>query len=206
MKIPEGMTEESVLATIDKIANRLAAKFKFGYNDMDDMKQQARMFAIEGMERYNPKLPLENFLHVHVRNRLFNFKRNKYERPDKPCFDCPMYEADANKARSMCLQYEDKSECALYQSWLVRNTCKKNLMQPIDLSEVVNNEHEKRLSDTVTPDDKMQLKELEAIIDKHLDNELKADYAALKNGEKLSRNRHELIKMAIKEIMDEHYT
>ena len=51
--IPQGMTEEQVVQTIDIIANRLAKKFKFGYHDIDDMKQQARLFAWEVIENYD---------------------------------------------------------------------------------------------------------------------------------------------------------
>ena len=53
MVIPRGMTEEQVVQIIDGITNRLAGKFKFGYHDLDDMKQQARLFAWEGLENYD---------------------------------------------------------------------------------------------------------------------------------------------------------
>ena len=60
--IPKGMDETEVIAIIDRIANRLAAKFKFGYHELEDMKQQARLFAWEGMENYDGVRPLDNFL------------------------------------------------------------------------------------------------------------------------------------------------
>ena len=71
------MTEEQVVQTIDIIANRLAKKFKFGYHDIDDMKQQARLFAWEGIENYDGVRPLANILWTHVRYRLYYFKRIK---------------------------------------------------------------------------------------------------------------------------------
>ena len=90
--IPNGMTEKQVIQIINNIANRLAGKFKFGYHDLEDMKQQARLFAWEGMENYDGIRPLENFLWTHVRNRLYNFKRNNFGRPDKPCDSCPFFD------------------------------------------------------------------------------------------------------------------
>ena len=60
--IPHGMTEDEVVQTINLIANRLAGKFKFGYHELEDMKQQARLFAWEGLENYDGVRPLENFL------------------------------------------------------------------------------------------------------------------------------------------------
>lgn len=205
MQVPVGMTEQEVLDVIEKIAKRLAEKFRFGYNDTDDMRQQARMFALECLDRYTPGRPLENFLQVHVHNRLCNYKRDRYSRMDKPCLNCPEYEADLGKCRSQCLLYSDKTECSLWLRWSTRNGAKKNLMQPIDLSEVVNNEHERRLVDNVTPDEICELNELEDIIDKYLDESLKKDYIAMKEGAKVSRRQQDLVKQAIKEIMEEHY-
>ena len=73
MTIPSNMTEEQVLQTINNIANRLAAKFKFGYHELEDMKLQARLFEWQGLKNYDGVRPLENFLWTHVRNRLYNF-------------------------------------------------------------------------------------------------------------------------------------
>ena len=55
------MTEEEVLETIEKIANKLCYKFKFGYPGVEDMQQQATLFALEGLDSYDEKRPLENF-------------------------------------------------------------------------------------------------------------------------------------------------
>ena len=82
--------ENELLNVIDIITKKLAYKFKFGYHDIEDMKQQISIFAIEGLKNYDHKRPLENFLWTHVRNRLFNYKRDNYQRPDKPCYSCPL--------------------------------------------------------------------------------------------------------------------
>jgi len=74
------VTEEEFLRVLDNISKRLGHKFKFGYHDFDDMKQQASIFALEGLEKYDNSRPLENFLWTHVRNRLFNYKRNNYQK------------------------------------------------------------------------------------------------------------------------------
>ena len=61
MKIPDNHNEQEVIDIIDGIANRLCYKFKFGYHSPEDMKQQARLFAWEGLDKYDGKRPLENF-------------------------------------------------------------------------------------------------------------------------------------------------
>jgi DNA-directed RNA polymerase specialized sigma24 family protein len=78
MKIPKGMTEKEVLEIINKVASRYAHKFRFGYFEADDIRQEAVIIAMEALERYEEGRPLENFLAVHVKNRLNNFKRDKY--------------------------------------------------------------------------------------------------------------------------------
>ena len=92
MLIPINHTEAEVVAIIDRVAAKIARKFKFGYHDIDDMKQQARLFALECLPRYDLTRPLENFVWTHVHNRLFNYKRDNYERPSCPCKTCTLYD------------------------------------------------------------------------------------------------------------------
>ena len=72
---------EEVLQILDKIAKRYANKYRFGLHDIDDIKQQCYLLALDGLKRYNPeKGKLENFLAVHVKRRLLNFKRDETKR------------------------------------------------------------------------------------------------------------------------------
>lgn len=43
--------------------------------------------AIDALERYDEQLPLENFLSIHLRNRVFNFRRDHYVRK-QAVLDC----------------------------------------------------------------------------------------------------------------------
>jgi DNA-directed RNA polymerase specialized sigma24 family protein len=100
--LPDNYTETEVIDIINTVADRLCYKFKFGYHSAEDMKQQARLYAWEGMEKYDGKRPLENFLWTHVRNRLYNFKRNNYSRLEKPCDTCEFFK---NKR---CMAFDDQ--------------------------------------------------------------------------------------------------
>ena len=70
------MTEQEVVDTINKVVSRYAHRFRFGYYDADDIKQEAFIIAMEALDRYDNDGPLESFLAVHVKNRLSNFKRD----------------------------------------------------------------------------------------------------------------------------------
>ena len=83
MKIPKNMTEEQVIITISRISSRLANKYTFPNYDAEDIEQEAFIIGMEAMNRYDENRPLENFLSVHIKNRLSNFKRDNYYRPDE---------------------------------------------------------------------------------------------------------------------------
>ena len=76
------MTEDQVVSTIYKISSRLASKYTFPNYEVEDISQEAFIIGMEAMNRYDGVRPLENFLSIHIKNRLKNFKRDNYYRPD----------------------------------------------------------------------------------------------------------------------------
>jgi DNA-directed RNA polymerase specialized sigma24 family protein len=68
------------LKMIQQIAKRLANKYVFGYFDVADIEQEAIIFGLEAYDRWDETRPLENFISVHMSNRLKNFKRDNYFR------------------------------------------------------------------------------------------------------------------------------
>jgi DNA-directed RNA polymerase specialized sigma24 family protein len=135
-KLPNGVSEREFLTVLENISKRLGHKFKFGYHSYEDMKQQAAIFALEGLEKYDNKRPLENFLWTHVRNRLFNYKRDNYQRPDKPCLSCRFYDKNCSQSLNQCTEYSDKTACEEYHTWNNRNTNKKNIMKPVGIPDL----------------------------------------------------------------------
>jgi len=83
MKIPPMMTEKEVMCEVMSVIDKIAHKYTFyGYDD-NDMKQEAFIMCIDAMERYDPSRPLENFLSVHLSNRLKNFVRDNHFTKDE---------------------------------------------------------------------------------------------------------------------------
>lgn len=68
---------------IMKIAAEMAGRHTFPNYDRDDIEQEAFIIGLEALSRYDEARPLENFLRVHMRNRLSNLRRDKYYRPDE---------------------------------------------------------------------------------------------------------------------------
>jgi hypothetical protein len=201
MKIPPGWTEKEVVVIINSVANRLARRFLFGYHDLDDMKQQARMFAWEGLAKYDNKRPLENFLWTHVRNRLCNYKRDNYERLVTPCDKCPYDSYDEIQDR--CLKFEDKDACTFYWGWYQRNSAKKNLMSPIELGGV-QDDGEDNMKIFEAGDDIVAFSEIIVLLDKEIPIEFRTDYLKLCQGIKLPKHRAIKIRQIVQEILEEN--
>ena len=191
------MTEEQVLQTIDNIANRLASKFKFGYHEIEDMKQQARLFAWEGLKNYDGIRPLENFLWTHVRNRLYNFKRNNFGRPDKPCDTCPFFDRDFLNSKGYgCKAYDNHEECDLYLGWMNRNTAKRNIMNTSKLDLDVQDQN--------SVENKFDREDIFNLVDTALPVQYREDWIRLIHGLKLPKARKDIIVAVVLDILKEH--
>lgn len=193
-KSNQQVSDEEFLAVLDKITRRLAHKFKFGYHSVEDMKQQAAIFALEGLKNYDHKRPLENFLWTHVRNRLFNYKRNNYQRPDKPCLTCPLYDPNYKTSHNQCSQYLDKKDCDLYNSWAKRNDAKKNIAKP---------SHVEDISPLSLHNDSHEDKELITFLDKNIKSEFRENYLKLKHNQKINKSDLIKLKKHITQIMED---
>lgn len=173
------ISDEEFIEVFNKVTKKLIYKFKFGYHEAEDMKQQAAIFALEALEKYDHKRPLENFLWTHIRNRLFNFKRDKYQRPDKPCLTCPLYDPKLKCSTSGCAEYSNKLDCDLYQSWINRNERKKNLNQ---LTSISNNYD---LSSSFDLINDISNKEIVDLLDANLSYKYREIFLKLRHGEKV---------------------
>jgi DNA-directed RNA polymerase specialized sigma24 family protein len=176
------------MTAMDKAITLLAQTFIFGYFDADDIKQEAYIFGLEALPRYDPNRPLENFLYTHIKNRLINFKRDKYHRTDPPCKIC----AEHGK-------HPDGSTCPKYLAWKKRNASKQNLMRPQDIQTADDNNKSMKMNQSVVDD--ANILECLELIDLHLDVELRSTYIRMRNGEPVPKAKRTKVENAIKEIL-----
>lgn len=204
MYIPPGMTEEQVVAAIEKVVSSLAAKFRFGYHETEDMKQEARFEAIKLMnsKKYDTSRPLENFMYSHVRNRLLNFKRNNYKRTEPPCISCPFYDKLCKKSVNQCAEFKDKDDCKKFDNWNQRNKAKAGLMHPVDISSIF----DEKLSAKYSLIKEIELKEIISIIEKGIPPYLMPVWKKAKGGEKLRKSeKDKLQRHIIKTLEVDHH-
>lgn len=175
------------LNAIQLVANRLAHKYKFGYYDIDDIKQEIFLIAIECIDRHDcTKSSLETFLYIHVNNRLKNFKRDRYYRHAQYCQKC----VDMGSICDNC--YKSR----------VANASKKNLMDTIDIDSIRDVDHESHMSVYLDLLDHLETKEIRKLIDDNLSINMREDYLRLVDGAYVPQHRKKRLEEAIKEIME----
>jgi DNA-directed RNA polymerase specialized sigma24 family protein len=186
--VPPGLTEAHVLAVIEKVSGRLARKFAFACFTAEDLQQQCFVWALERLPQYEPGRPLENFLQVVLANELRNLRRNKLRRAEVPCKACD--------AGSYC---SPAGPCRRHLEWTARNKAKADLMYPIDLA-AVNEEEEGALQ---TPDaaERVEFSELAGRIDTLLPPALRADFLRMADGAVVSSERRRIVRDAVRDIL-----
>ena len=93
--------DEQTYKIIEKVINKIAHKYTFRDYDLEDIKQEAFIICHEALSRYDNDRPLENFMSVHLSNRLKNFVRDNYyvkENQHKKKIKSPQYILDDNIA------------------------------------------------------------------------------------------------------------
>jgi len=83
MIIPSGMTEEDTLKTMQRVVEKIAPRYVTHGYSVQDMQQEAYIMCMEALPRYDNERPLENFLSVHVSNRMKNFLRDNVKIKDE---------------------------------------------------------------------------------------------------------------------------
>lgn len=123
MKIPSNMTEEEVMDKIQVIINRIAPKYTFYGYSVDDVKQEAFIICVDGLERYEEGYPLENFLSSHLSNRLKNVIRdNHFNKGDD----------EEKKKIKMPGQLSNESETHYYETFMLDSLDIKDLVNIIN--------------------------------------------------------------------------
>jgi len=180
--------DQKTLQIILKVCRRLAPRYTFGYYSVEDIEQESFIFALAALPRYDESIScLENFLHVHVSNKLKTFKRDHYVRNDFTC--------------KYCGRKDPNCEYCKRREW--KHLKKKHLMEPIDIDNV-NDEHEKSMHTRSNVSEETELDELFSIINQNLDVYLRQDYLKMLEGISIPKSKKQLIEAKILEILSEY--
>jgi DNA-directed RNA polymerase specialized sigma24 family protein len=157
----------------------------------DDIEQEARIIGWKALESYDWARPLENFLRVHVRNRLINFKRDHFRKLEPPCTTCPHNDV-RGRTENGCLKYQDKTNCDKWVKYVRRAESKNNLMNPLPIIESIDHARE---DFSVENEDFVERIKAELCI------EYRADFLKLMAGVKLPKHRLDILYEEIRMIL-----
>ena len=193
------MTEEQVLDVVNKTVSYLAPSFKFGYFDVEDMKQEGFIFCLDAIESFNFNKSTQEdvcdalftFLKTHVRWRFLNMRRKQLARIEPPACSCELCKEDS----------ANRLDCKKYSSWVKRNIAKRSLMEPFDVDEV----HRKENSQTLNFEDSILSSEILKVLDQYIPASIRVDYRRFVDGDSLPKNKKERLIQEIKIIIKEYY-
>jgi DNA-directed RNA polymerase specialized sigma24 family protein len=166
----------------------ISLKHAFGYHDPDDIYQTAYEEALKVLQKdvYDPgKKPLNNFLYVHIHNRLSNLKRKQYFRSEAPCKCCDAFNPGPDP-------------CRRWREWARRNESKQRLMKPLTLAGDAN-------IPAVQEDvhDLFVMEELRTYILERLSPEWHADFATFAEEGVLPRDRLNRLRALLVKILED---
>lgn len=184
------MSEDDFVRLVDKLAGILFKKFgSAGHGDFDDYRQQVAVWSLEALPRFDPAAgALGAFLYKHARNRTLNAIRDRVARNDAPCKKCHAGEPCGPNG-----EY-----CRRYASWAQRNYAKANIFSPRPLSEFT----EECWARPSPVEQKVEERDLFALIDAELPIHLRADYLRMLAGVKLPAMKRNRVEKAIREIFE----
>lgn len=194
------MTEadrDVAIQTIHEVARFLCKKYAFPGQTEEDLMQIALMEGLDAWHRCDPERPLRNFLAVHIKRRLLNYRRDNYIRMEKPCNKCPL---KAYIPPNGCSAYANKMDCSFYERWFNKNRERQNINNAIDFS-IVSDVNEKSMSYDLQISDDIDQKELLEFIDYNIPIDMRKIYLIFMHGGKVSAAKQEALFQIIRELI-----
>jgi len=193
--------DEATMEIINQVINTMAASFRFGFYDLDDIKQEARQEAIKAIrDKYDCKRPLKNFLYVHLRRRLLNLRRDKFSRKEPPCLKCPEFDKHYKETDNQCKAFLNKMHCQPFEVYTIRNTAKENIVKPVDIDAI--SETERNICKHYQMEDGIESREIFDKLDQEMPLDMRPDYLKLKGGLKLPKSKRDKVMAKIREILN----
>ena len=186
--------KSEIYEIVQTVASRVASHFVFGYHTREDVIHQAMVFALEVLQtdKYDPERPLPNFLQIHIRNRMLNYKRKHFLRSEAPCTCCDPF-------------LPPERPCLRWRVWSMNNKSKQTLMRPLDLHKnlgVKNNDAQSNRESKIEIEGGLDFLELTESVREQLPEELREDYVRMLRYEEVDKKQRAKVRKAVKAILE----
>lgn len=103
------MITEEQHRIMDKVCNKVKNRYSFAHFLPEDIYNEAYLLCMDALSRYDESAPLENFLSVHVSNRLKNLVRKEYSKPKQNLINAIGFQnVDDTNEKNMMYEQDDK--------------------------------------------------------------------------------------------------
>jgi DNA-directed RNA polymerase specialized sigma24 family protein len=177
VNLPSSVSEADFLRVTAAVAKALYRKLGAIHGSAEDFAQEVVVWSIQALPKYDPSRSLDGYLFTVAKSRAMNAIRDKVTRIDTVCPVC--------HAGTPC--GEDGEFCRKYRRWVERNRAKANLSSPLNL-DTVSDEAEGRLKADSVVEALAENRELTALIDRELPQDIRGDYLMMLAGVKSFTN------------------
>lgn len=196
------MDNEKVIEAVEKFSGYLASVYKFGFFEIDDLKQEAmvRAFQVVNNGTYDESKDLDQYLFTAVKNHFKNIHRKYRQKNEPPCLTCPLFDPGFKSSLNQCREYADKNDCEPFNSFNNKYKNRQSLLQPADIASISETDKEQLVIEYNLLDDLAQT-ELYDYVDKNISPEIRSDFLRMLSGIKISSENTKRVQKEIALIL-----
>ena len=196
------MEKDKIVEIVDKFSGYLAQMYKFGFYEIEDLKQEAVLRSLEAINNktYDDSKSLEKYLFMVVQNHFKNLLRKYRQKNEPPCLTCPLFDPEMKFSKNQCTKFVNKDDCSEYSNFDKKYKARQSILSPADLSSisedqqaqlVVEYDYVKTLEDT----------ELYECINRCLPPLLRADFLRMLSGVRINVENTRQVQKAVAIIL-----
>lgn len=198
------MDNEKVIEAVNKFAGYLASVYKFGFYEIDDLKQEAMVRAFQAMNNgtYDDSKDLDQYLFMTVKNHFKNIHRKYRQQNKPPCLTCPLYDPNFKSSLNQCSEYADKNDCQPFNEFINKYENRQSLLQPSDITSISDEDKNELVIDYNLLEDLAQT-ELYDYVDRNIAPLVRNDFLRMIAGVKLHPDNIRRVQLEVARVMIE---
>lgn len=198
------MDNEKIIEAVEKFSSYLASVYKFGFYEIDDLKQEAMVRAFQAMNNgtYDESKDLDQYLFMTVKNHFKNIHRKYRQQNKPPCLTCPLYDPGFKSSLNQCVEYADKNDCEPFNSFNNKYKNRLSLLQPSDIATISEDDKNQLVIEYNLLEDLSQT-ELFDYVDKNISPEIRGDFLRMLSGVKINSENTKRVQREVVAILIE---
>lgn len=192
------MEKEKVVEIVEEFSGYLGQVYKFGFYELEDMKQEAILRCLEAVnnKNYDNTKSLKQYLFMVTKNHFKNLLRKYRQKNEPPCLTCPFFDPGMKTSVNQCNKFLNKEDCKEFSDFKQKCATRESILSPCDIHNLSDEEKE-RLVINIDTLDTIADTELYIYIDKHLNPSMRSDFLRLLSGINIREDNKKTIQREI---------